>query len=487
MPRTTTYRGPLSWGASSRPCRGRRPGLYDVLREGPGSMANSAAGGHPSPVLTEPSPEASFSRFESAQERPRPGLRICVVTQYFWPENSRINDLVEALASRGHSVQVLTGLPNYPSGKIAAGYLTLKPKWSEALGTSVLRVPVVPRGKGTSAGLAANFLSFAASATILGVPAIRKPIDVVLAYQPSPVTIAIPTLALARRLDVPALMWIQDIWPDTLRATGVLSDGLVLRLAGRLIGRIHRAMDCLLVQSPAFQPVLERQGVAPAKITYLPNWAEDYFKPTAVPVTAPERRELPDGFVVMFAGNIGVSQGLDVLLGAAERLREVRDLHWVVLGDGRRGEWLRHEILRRRLENVHFLGPRPPESMPVWFSLADTLLVTLKPDPIYTSTIPSKVQAYLASGRPILASLDGVGSQEVERAGAGLTSPAGDADALAAITLRLYHLPPGERAAMGERARAYYDRNFDRQMLIERLEDALHNAVRARVSRGATA
>lgn len=450
-------------------------------------MADSAASGHPSSVLVEPSSVASSSRSDQTQETPRPGLRICVVTHYFWPENFRINDLVQALARRGHSVQVLTGLPNYPSGRVAAGYLTVKPKWSEVLGASVLRVPVVPRGKGTNPRLAANFLSFPASATVLGVGAIRKPIDVVLAYQPSPVTVAIPALALGKRLDAPVLMWIQDIWPDTLRATGVLSDGLLLRLAGRLISRIHRAMDCLLVQSPAFQQVLERQGVAPAKITYLPNWAEDHFKPIAVPTTAPERRELPEGSVVMFAGNIGVAQGLDVLLGAAERLRDVRDLHWVVLGDGRQASWLRHEISQRRLGNVHFLGPRSPESMPVWFSLADALLVTLKPDPIYALTIPSKVQAYLASGRPILASLDGVGAQEVEAAGAGLTSPAGDADALAAITLRLYHLRQGERAAMGERARAYYGRNFDRQLLIERLEDVLRDAVRARVSHGARA
>ena len=411
------------------------------------------------------------------------GLRICIVSQYFWPENFRINDLVQALVGRGHVVQVLTGQPNYPSGKVSPEYSTLIPKRSQALGSSVLRVPLVSRGKGSGLRLAANYLSFAASASILGVTRMAKPADVVLAYEPSPVTVALPALALGKRLGAPVLMWIQDLWPETLQGTGALADGWALSTAGWFTRRMHRAMDGLFVQSRAFAPILERQGVAPAKITYLPNWAEDYFQPIAVAPTAPERRELPSGFVVLFAGNIGVSQGLEVLLGAAERLRELPDLHWVVLGDGRQAAWLRNQITERGPLNVHFLGQRSSESMPTWFGLADALLVTLRPDSVYALTIPSKIQAYLACGRPILASLDGIGAREVEDSGAGLTSAAGDADGLAAATKRLYNLSPRERQEMGKRARAHYDLNFDREMLIERLEGVLQSAVRDRQKR----
>jgi colanic acid biosynthesis glycosyl transferase WcaI len=414
-------------------------------------------------------------------------LRICVVSQYFWPESFRINDLVLALTGRGHSVQVLTGQPNYPGGKILPGYSTLKLKRSEALGGSVVRVPLMARGSGSGLRLAANYLSFAASARFLGVTAVRMPADVVLAYEPSPVTVAWPALALGKRLGVPVLMWIQDLWPDTLRATGAFRDGWAISAAGWLTRRMHRAMDGLLVQSRAFGPILESQGVAAEKITYLPNWAEDYFQPMVVPPSAPERRELPGGFVVLFAGNIGVSQGLDVLLGAAERLRDMNDLHWVVLGDGRQAAWLRKEIAERRLANVHLLGQRPAETMPTWFALADALLVTLKPDPVYALTIPSKVQAYMACGRPILASLDGTGAREVEDAAAGLTSAAGDADGLAAVTRKLYHLSAQDRDAMGVRSRAHYDANFDRQMLIERLEGVLQDVVDRRLSPQAVA
>lgn len=452
------------------PASTRDPGLTSLL-SGDDRDRSIDAGPTPRPMV--PHPDG--------------GLRIAIVTQYFWPETFRINDLVKALVERGHDVQVLTGLPNYPSGKVAPGFFTLAPKRSDVFGSSVVRVPLVPRGKGGGLRLAANYLSFAVSGSILGVWAMRKPADVILAYEPSPVTVAIPALALGKRFHVPVLMWVQDLWPETLRATGVISEGPALQVAGWLTGRLHRALDGLLVQTRAFGPLLERQGVAPSRITYLPNWAEDYFKPAAVPATAPERLELPKGFIVLFAGNIGVAQGLDVLLAAAERLRKVQDLHWVVLGEGRQAPWLRREIDRRGLTNVHFLGPRPIESMPTWFALADALLVTLKPDPIYKLTIPSKIQAYLACGRPILASLDGVGAHEVEDAGAGLASPAGDAEALAEITSRLYQLPPFERAAMGERAKAHYDRNFNREMLIDRIESLLRKAAMARLKGRATA
>jgi glycosyltransferase involved in cell wall biosynthesis len=414
-------------------------------------------------------------------------LRICIVSQYFWPENFRVNDLVQALAGAGHEVQVLTGQPNYPNGKVAPGYRTLLPRRSEAVGSKVLRVPLVPRGKASGLRLVANYFSFATSATIFGVAGIRKPVDVVLAYEPSPVTVAVPALAVAKRLGAPALMWIQDLWPDTLRATGAVSDGLALNAAGWLTRRLHRAMDGLLVQSPAFVPILEAQGVEPSRITYLPNWAESHFRPMAVPANAEERRELPSGFVILFAGNIGVAQGFEVLLGAADRLRDEPAIQWVVLGDGRRADWLRNEVKRRHLTSVHLLGPRPQESMPIWFALAGALLATLKSDPVYELTIPSKIQAYLACGRPILASMDGVGAREVESSNAGLATPAGDAEALAVAARKLYQMTADKRSAMGTRAKAHYERNFDRDTLVRRLESVLEQAVKSRSRAEATA
>jgi colanic acid biosynthesis glycosyl transferase WcaI len=399
-------------------------------------------------------------------------LQICVTTQYFWPESFRINDLVQALDAKGHQIRVLTGQPNYPDGVIKPGYRSLRPRWSRALGGEVLRVPIVARGNGSGGRLAANYLSFALSASLFGLASLRRPVDVVLAYEPSPVTVAVPALLLARRLKVPAVMWVQDLWPETLFATARISERWS-RLAAAMTRKLHRSMDRLLVQSQAFIEPLIAQGVSPDKIAYLPNWAEDDFRPVEVLPSAPERADMPSGFVVMFAGNLGAAQGLEVLLGAAHHLRDLRDIHWAVLGDGRQAGWFRAEIEKRNLVNVHMLGQRSQESMPTWFGLADALLVTLSPGSVYELTVPSKLQAYLACGKPILASLDGEAARIIQAACAGLATPAGNARALADATLKLYRMSAHERAAMGRQGREYSERNFDRQMLIDRLESVL--------------
>lgn len=353
----------------------------------------------------------------------------------------------------------------------------MAPKWSKALNSEVLRVPVVSRGNASGARLAANYVSFALSASLLGAGRMRLPIDVVLAYQPSPVTVAIPALAVARTARAPATMWVQDLWPQTLLATARMSGRLPSGAVAGITQRLHRSMYRLLVQSEAFIEPLVAQGVGRDRIVYLPNWAEAEFAPLDVPLDAPERAELPGRFVVMFAGNLGVAQGLEVLIQAAARLKTEPDIHFLVLGDGRQADWLRSEAKRRNLSNLHMLGQRPQSSMPTWFALADVLVVTLRPGRIYELTVPSKVQAYLACGRPIVASIDGEGARIVTASGAGFASPAGDAEALAASVLRLYKLDHSDREAMGRRGRDYSVANFDREVLLDRIETVLETAV----------
>lgn len=407
-------------------------------------------------------------------------LRIAVVSQYFWPEDFRVNDLVSELASRGHQVQVLTGQPNYPEGRIVSGYGGLAPRREVACGCNVVRVPMVARKQGTSKQLLVNYISFAAAATCLGFGLIRGPVDVVLAYEPSPVTVAAPALALARLKKAPTLMWVQDLWPDTLAAMGVLKGNMFERTALAATSALHRRMDALLVQSKAFAGPLQEQGVPSDRVHYVPNWAEDLYRPVAVPPKGPERRELPPGFTILFAGNIGVAQGLEVVLGAAELLLEVPDLNWVILGSGRQAEWLAREIQERGLQrSVHLLGRRPVETMPTWFSLADVLLATLRPDPVYELTLPSKLQTYLACGKAILASMDGEGGRVLRESSAGIAAPTGDAKALAAGARQMYDAGPDALASMGRRGLAYYKEHFDRVTIIDRVEELLR-------SRGAT-
>lgn len=403
-------------------------------------------------------------------------LRLAVVTQYFWPEDFRVNDLVSELGSRGHDVQILTGQPNYPGGEFASGYGGLKPQRETACGSKVVRVPLVPRRQGTSKQLFVNYVSFAASATCLGPGLVRGPVDVVLAYEPSPVTVAAPALALGRVKKAPTMMWVQDLWPDTLAAMGVLNGGLLQRAASGVTGALHRRMDALLVQSKAFADPLCRQGVQPHRVHYVPNWAEALYRPVTVPTNVPERQELPVGFNILFAGNIGVAQGLEVVLRAAELLRELKDLHWVIVGSGRQAEWLAQEVQERGLQRtVHLLGRRPVVTMPTWFSLADVLLATLRPDPVYELTLPSKLQTYLACGKPILASIAGEGERVLRESGAGLVTPTGDAGALAAGARQMYDAGPDALASMGRRGLNYYQEHFDRVAIIDRVEELLQS------------
>jgi glycosyltransferase involved in cell wall biosynthesis len=276
---------------------------------------------------------------------------------------------------------------------------------------------------------------------------------------------------LKRLSGAPILFWVQDLWPESLEATGAVKSRLVLRWVSRLVRWIYRRCDRVLVQSEGFVPRVTALGAEASRTRYFPNWAEAVYRPVQVPPDAPVRASVPQGFVVLFAGNIGQAQSFETILGAAERLREQPDIHWVVLGDGRERQWVEREIARRRLTgSMRLLGQWPVETMPAYFALADAMLVTLRRDPVFALTIPSKIQSYMACGRPIVASLDGEGARVVKVSGGGLACPAEDAAALAEAVLALYRLPRDEREHMGAKGRAYFLEHFERERLLDRLE-----------------
>jgi len=398
-------------------------------------------------------------------------MKILIVTQYFWPEDCRINDLALGLLDRGHEVTVYTGKPNYPGGRFFPGYGFFGQVVENYQGVRVIRAPLIPRGDGGTLRLVLNYFSFAFLASLLAPLRCPGPYDVILVYEPSPVTVGLPALALKWSKNVPVLFWVQDLWPETLSATGAIRSRWILGLVGRLVRFIYRHCSLVLAQSKAFAPYLQAQGVPEARIRYFPNSAEALYQPVAVDPQASERRLMPEGFRVMFAGNIGAAQDFETILAAAERLRESRDIHWIVVGNGRLADWVEREIERRGLrDTVHLLGRHPVESMPSFFALADVMLVTLKNEPIFALTIPSKIQSYLACGRPIVAALDGEGARVIEESGAGVAVKAGDAAALAQAVLKLYRMPTPEREAMGLHGREYFRRHFERSLLLSRLE-----------------
>jgi len=406
-------------------------------------------------------------------------MRVLVVSQYFWPETFRINEVVLSLREAGAEVTVLTGKPNYPEGAVFDGYRAAGIGHEHFHGVAVHRVPMLPRGRADGPRLALNYLSFAASGSLLAPWLLRRGrFDVVFVYAISPVTQAFVALAMKAVHRVPVVLWVQDLWPQSLQATGFVNSRLLLVPVGWMVRFLYRFSDLLLVQSRAFVDEVARLADR-SKVVYHPNPGER-AQEGSTPAGDPPFAFAP-GFNVVFAGNLGTAQAVPTLLAAAERLRGHTDIRFVLVGAGSLGGWLREEVARRGLANVEMPGRYPPESMPAVYARASVLLVSLAGGDAFRLTVPSKVQAYLAAGRPLLAALDGEGARVVEEAGAGLCVPAEDAAALADAVLRMAAMPPDALAAMGARGRAYYLEHFAPDRLARRLLELF-----ARVTRPGT-
>jgi colanic acid biosynthesis glycosyl transferase WcaI len=399
-------------------------------------------------------------------------MHLLVITQYFWPENFRINDLVADFVQRGHQVTVLTGVPNYPEGQVFEAYRRHPTEFDTYAGARVVRVPMSARGRG-AARLVLNYFSFALSATLWGGWRLRRGrFDAILVYEPSPVTVGIPGAALRWLTQAPMAFWVLDLWPETLKAVGMVRSAWGLRLVGRMVRLIYRQCDLILAQSKSFMPQIRTYAANSQWIEYFPSWAESLFADSGNVAPAMEVSAVPGSFIVMFAGNIGEAQDFPSILEAAERLKDSHPhIRWIVLGDGRMKPWVDREIAARQLTHcMHTLGRFPVDRMPSFFLSADALLVSLKKEPIFAMTIPGKLQSYLAAGRPIVAMLDGEGAGLLHDAGAGLTCPAGDAAGLANAVVRLSEMSAVERAEMGRKGLGLYEQEFERSMLLDRLE-----------------
>jgi glycosyltransferase involved in cell wall biosynthesis len=407
-------------------------------------------------------------------------VKLLILSQYFWPENFRINDVVEGLVSRGHAVTVYTALPNYPTGRFFDGYGWLGPFRERYKSAEVRRAPIIARGAGSGARLALNFASHALFATLLAPFMIRGRFDAILVYEPSPMTIGIPARVLSALKGAPLLFWVQDLWPESLSATRAVKNAMLLGLVDRLIKWIYRGCDRVLVQSEAFIPSVRGHGVPEDRIRYLPNSAESFYRKLDPRNDDAEARELPAGFRVMYAGNIGAAQDFPTILAAAEALRSHTDIHWIIVGEGRMRSWVADEVRSRGLSTtVHLLGQRPPERMPRYFAHADVLLATLRREPIFAYTIPSKIQTYIACGKPVIAALEGEGGRIIRDAEAGWVVPPEDPQALAAAVLKASRSSKDDLNRMGERAEGWFREHFEREKLLSLLEAMLAETVRS--------
>ncbi len=400
-------------------------------------------------------------------------MNILVVTQYFWPENFKINDFAVGLVSRGHNVTVLTTLPNYPGGSIYKEFSSNPRGFDSYKGVNIVRVPAFPRFKG-NAFLLLSYLSFTFSASILGPWKLRKKkVDVVFTNQLSPVTIGLIGAELAWIKNAPMAMWVLDLWPDTLHAVGVIRSQKVLSLVTKLVAFIYSQCDLILSQSNGFIPKIRNLAGPDISIEYFPSWSEKLFYERSI-VYAPEITSSKNIFNIMFAGNIGEAQDFECILVAAALLKDQENIRWLIIGSGRKFSWVQSKIESLNLSNqIQLFGQYPVERMPEFYIHADAMLVTLAKEEIFSMTIPDKLQSYLAAGLPIIGALDGEGAEVIRIADAGFTCSAGDAIGLATAVKKMSELSASERKDFGKNALKYSQCFFDRDVAIERAERLL--------------
>lgn len=392
-------------------------------------------------------------------------MNILVICQYYYPEPFRIRDICEELVKRGHKVKVITGTPNYPEGVIYKGYENNAHMDEIINGVEVHRCPIIPR----KTGIVYRFLNyysypfFAKKYIKKNTSKNIKPFDVVFVNQLSPVMMAKPAIYCKKRYNVPIIMYCLDLWPESLIAGGVSRSSLIYKYYHHVSGKIYRNMDRILITSRMFKKYLKNKfGISDNKIEYLPQYAEDLFKPL------PFKNE---GNVtdLVFAGNIGEIQNVKTIILAAKKMKS-EAVRFHIVGNGT--DLKRIQNLAEGLNNVTFYGRRPLEEMQAFYELADALLVTMKADPVLSLTLPGKVQSYMASGKPIIGAINGETAKIIKAAKCGYCGEAENVNELV-DNIRKF-MNNHNKNQLGRNARLFYEKQFEQKKFMNRLEAELN-------------
>ena len=396
-------------------------------------------------------------------------MKILMVSQCFWPENFRINEICLDLQSRGHDVEVLTGLPNIPDGKFYQGYSFFHKGPQTYHGIKLHRVRIFPRGKNNFALLSLNCASFAIHSLFHIPKLMRRNFDCILIYQLSPVSQALPGILLAKLRKIRCFTYVLDIWPESMFfLLNMPEEGksLFRTISYKVSSFLYRGSDYFLTSSKGMRNKLTRFGIEDERISYLPNCSDD-FPETSVNQELLAKLQLDGKFIIAFAGNIGRAQGIDQIIEAAKQTNDLPNLHWLIMGDGTEFNNIKALVDQYMLqERVTLTGWINAAELPQYLVISSALVVMLKKHEIFSLTVPSKMQTYLSAGKPILAWMDGEGAQVIEDSGAGYTSQALDIDSFCNNVRKLYALDEASRNRMGENGKRYFEENYSREKVM---------------------
>lgn len=399
--------------------------------------------------------------------------RILVISQCFYPEQFRINDICLDWIERGYEVTVVTGIPNYPQGKFYKGYGFFKKRKENYKGINIIRLPIIARGH-TPLRLILNYISFVFSGYFWKIFT-RQKADGVFIYASSPLTQALVGVWFAKKHKIPCFLYVLDLWPDTVEYITNIKSKFIMNPLGKVCDYIYKNSDKILTASESCLSAIRDRGMPKEKLVFWPQYAEEIFKPMdKAQISVPEI--LNDGrFNIIFAGNIGQAQGLHILPVAAKILKERRvPVCFYIVGDGRYKDNLISVIKGNRVEDYFRLIDRQPvEKIPELICACDAALICLAPSRVFAMTIPGKVQSCMASGKAIVGSIDGEVQSMINNTKAGVCASAGDANMLADKIADLVAMPAEQLAQMGENAYRYFLENFERQKLLNQMDDWL--------------
>ena len=362
-------------------------------------------------------------------------MRILIISQYFYPENFKINDIAFFLKSKGFDVTVLTSKPNYPEGRFFKGYNFFNKNTEIINGVKIIRVPTIPRLNGGALGMILNYLSFLFFSFFVFLFKIKNKYDLVFATLLTPATSLLPMIWIKKRFKIPVILWVLDLWPDSFYANTSFRINLVSKQIEKISNLVYNNADSIFISSNYFKkPIIKRLN-STKRFSFFPNWAEDIFY-KKIKNTSIDKFNYPKGFNIVFTGNIGESQGFEDIVEAA-KLTSHTSINWILIGDGRKKEWIKSQIEDNNVKNIYIPGRYPLELMPTYFYLADVLLITLKKDKVFSNTLPAKLQPYLTSGKPILGNLSGEGLDIIKSNSIGLACNPGNPAQLAKLAIEM--------------------------------------------------
>lgn len=396
-------------------------------------------------------------------------MKILIVCQYYYPENFQITPIAEALVEDGYDVTVLTGLPNYPLGIVPDEY---KHGHRDEIinGVRVIRCFEIGRSKGAF-HLGLNYLSFMFS-SLAKIRKIQKDYDLVMCYQLSPVLMGVPAMVFSRKYKTPFLLYCCDLWPESLKIYLKNESNPLYGLVGRVSKKIYSSADRIICQSKSFIRYFERvHGISAKKMTYIPAFAD----PTYLSQDFENDNGIAD---FVFLGNLGLAQNLDSIIEAAALIKDVPGFKLHFVGDGACADRIKALTSEKELDDkIIFYGRRPVEEMPDFYRLADVCIVSLKADNETGYTLPSKVQGYMAAGKPILGMIEGSAAEVIKDAECGACVASGDVEGFARI-MKDYIENKEKYSDCGSKGREYFVDNFMKEGCIALLEKEMEQLVR---------